>query len=84
MKTIEETEEKPNSQVKEKTNIENKIISNLKKTHKFPDNQIKIEAIKVFSNRWRVNVWTDNANKTKIEASWFVIADSDGGIIKVS
>ena len=84
MKTIEEPEERTDNQIKEKSSIENKILNNLKKICKFPDNQIKAEAIKVYSNRWRVNVWTDNANKTKIEASWFVIADADGGIIKVS
>jgi hypothetical protein len=83
MKTVTDIiEEKPITQPKESTSVPNKIISNLKKLHAFPENIIKVDAIKLYLNRWRVNVWVHSDNNAKVEASWFVIAEPDGTIIE--
>lgn len=63
--------------------VSDKIIANLKKIHRFPGNPVKVEAINLYSTRWRVNVWTIGSNNARVEASWFLVADSKGEIVTV-
>lgn len=63
--------------------IASRILANLRKIHKFPDNPVKVEAINLYTTRWRVNVWTIGDNNARVEASWFVIADSKGEIVTI-
>ena len=78
---IEENEEKQTLQPKETSNVSNKIIAQLRKLYSFPENIIKVDAIKLYQNRWRVNVWVHSDNNAKVGASWFVVSDPDGSII---
>jgi hypothetical protein len=50
----------------------------------FPPGAIKKDAINVYKNRWRVNIWTLGDNNARVECSWFVVTDADGGIISYS
>lgn len=83
MKTID-LEEKSASPVKGEPSMSNKIISNLKKIHPFPEDAIKVEVKPLYLNRWRVNVWVMGDNNAKVGASWFVLAAEDGSIIQAS
>ena len=75
---------------KSKSDISKEIIPNLVKflTKKDPhfkleSSPIKIEAINVYPNRWRVNVWVWGANNAKVQDSWFVVTDSKGNVTEV-
>lgn len=50
-----------------------------------PSDVVKVAAINVYGNRWRVNVWTAvphqfMPNMCRISSSYFVSADADGGV----
>ena len=64
-----------------KPKVDKVILNNLSKLVTFPDSPIKCEAINVYDDRWRVNIWTSGDNNAKIEGSWFVVADSLGAVI---
>lgn len=73
-------ESSPNPK-KVKPKVDKVILNNLSKLVTFPDSPIKCEAINVYDDRWRVNIWTSGDNNAKIEGSWFVVADSLGAVI---
>lgn len=83
MKTLDlDTEEKDQEEPKKsKASIPAKILTSLRKLVSFPDNPVKVEAINVYSTRWRVNVWTVGENNARVEASWFVTATDKGDIV---
>ena len=60
------------------------ILHNLSKKVEFPSGLIKSEAINVYGDRWRVNLWTFGDNNAKVEQSWFVVADPKGTIVSFS
>jgi hypothetical protein len=66
---------------KVKPKVDKVILNNLSKLVTFPDSPIKCEAINVYDDRWRVNIWTSGDNNAKIEGSWFVVADALGAVI---
>jgi hypothetical protein len=66
---------------KVKPKMDKVILNNLSKLVLFPEEHIKCEAINVYDDRWRVNIWTSGDNNAKIEKSWFVVADSLGAVI---
>lgn len=66
---------------KPKASIPAKILTSLRKLVSFPDNPVKVEALNVYSTRWRVNVWTVGDNNARVEASWFVVATDKGDIV---
>lgn len=88
MKTLEEDTNKEEKVEKEETknkpDMASKIINNIRKTNQFPSSIIKVDAINVYSNRWRVNVWTWGENNAKVEQSWFVESGPKGEILKIS
>lgn len=64
-----------------KIKLSSLILSKLAKLVEFPSRCTKLEAINVFDTRWRVNAWTKaEETNSKIEKSWFVIADHAGNI----
>lgn len=83
MKTLDlDAEEKDQEEPKKsKASIPAKILTSLRKLVSFPDNPVKVEAINVYSTRWRVNVWTVGENNARVEASWFVTATDKGDIV---
>jgi hypothetical protein len=83
MKTLDlDTEDKEQEEPKKpKANIPAKILTSLRKLVSFPDNPVKVEAINVYSTRWRVNVWTLGDNNARVESSWFVTATDKGDIV---
>ena len=85
MKTLDvDTEQETEEPKKSKADkLAGKIITHLRKLHKFPENVIKVEAINVYTTRWRVNVWTWGENNAKVEASGFVVVDLKGDVVQV-
>jgi len=83
MKTLDldPTEKEQDEPKKPKANIPAKILTSLRKLVSFPDNPAKVEAINVYSTRWRVNVWTVGDNNARVESSWFVVATEKGDIV---
>jgi hypothetical protein len=57
------------------------VIKSMASKVKFSDNPIKKEAINVYKNRWRVNIWTTGNNNARVEQSWFVLVDSNGEVV---
>ena len=63
------------------------IIEQIKKCIQIPKNLLKIEAINVYDNRWRVNMWCqtlpnhDTLVETyRITHSWFIVCKPNGDI----
>ena len=57
------------------------VIKGMASKVKLSDNPIKKEAINVYKNRWRVNIWTIGDNNARVEQSWFVIVDQNGEVV---
>jgi hypothetical protein len=70
---VENTEEKKIS--------EGDVIDLLLKQVEKPKNCIKIKAVNVYGNRYRINIWMvvteDGLDKNKITQSYFAIVDSN-------
>ena len=60
------------------------ILHNLSTKVEFPSGLIKSEAINVYGDRWRINLWVLGDNNAKVEQSWFVVADPKGAIVSFS
>ena len=60
------------------------ILHNLSKKVEFPSGLIKSEAINVYGDRWRINLWVLGDNNAKVEQSWFVVVDPKGAIVSFS
>jgi len=67
--------------VEEKKINESDIIDLLFKQVEKPKNCIKIKAVNVYGNRYRINIWTivheDSFDKNKITQSYFCIVDEN-------
>ena len=67
--------------VEEKKINESDIIDLLFKQVEKPKNCIKIKAVNVYGNRYRINIWTivheDSFYKNKITQSYFCIVDEN-------
>ena len=65
----------------EKKISESDVVDLLLKQIEKPKNCIKIKAVNVYGNRYRINVWTvtqeDGFDKNKITKSYFAIVDSN-------
>ena len=67
-----------------KLKVDKVILHNLEKLVTFPTGIVKYQAINVYDNKWRVNLWTIGDNNARVEGSWFVEAAHDGEVIKFS
>lgn len=56
------------------------VLKSLASKVAFPSGAIKKEAINVYKNRWRVNIWTIGNNNARVEKSWFVVTDPQGEV----
>lgn len=60
---------------------ESDVVDLLLKQVEKPKNCIKIKAINVYSNRYRINIWTttneDGLDKCKISKSYFTIVENN-------
>lgn len=74
----------PTPMQKGKAKMDLLILHNLSKKVEFPSGLIKSEAINVYGDRWRVNLWVIGDNNAKVEQSWFVVADLKGAIVSFS
>ena len=67
--------------VEDKKISEDDVIDLLFKQVQKPKNCIKIKAVNVYGNRYRINIWTvvheDGFDKNKITQSYFAIVDSN-------
>jgi hypothetical protein len=80
-KEDEQLETSPKLRKEGKVQIDKVIINNLSKLVTYPAGYIKSEAINVYSDRWRVNIWTLGDNNARVEGSWFVVADPKGAVV---
>ena len=82
---LENQESLETSPKSEKVNVtSDMVLKRLATKVDFPANYIKKEAIKLYSNRWRVNIWTVGNNNARVEKSWFVITDNNGDVVSFS
>lgn len=65
-----------------KARVDKVILHNLEKLVTFPGGIVKYQAVNVYDNKWRVNIWTVGDNNARVEGSWFVEAAHDGEIIR--
>ena len=77
----DQLETSPKVKKEGKVQLDKVIINNLSKLVTFPSDIVKSEAVNVYSDRWRVNIWTIGDNNAKVEGSWFVVADPKGAVI---
>jgi hypothetical protein len=77
----EQLETSPKLKKEGKVQVDKVIINNLSKLVTYPPGYIKSEAINVYSDRWRVNIWTVGDNNARVEGSWFVVADPKGAVV---
>lgn len=77
----DQLETSPKVKKEGKVQVDKVIINNLSKLVTFPSDIVKSEAVNVYSDRWRVNIWTIGDNNAKVEGSWFVVADPKGAVI---
>lgn len=77
-------ETSPKKEKERKARVDQVILHNLSKQVQFPSDVIKADAINVYGDRWRVNLWTIGDNNARVEQSYFVVADAQGGIVSYS
>lgn len=65
-----------------KLKVDKVILHNLEKLVTFPTGIVKYQAINVYDNKWRVNLWTVGDNNARVESSWFVEAAHDGEVVR--